>query len=106
MNVKIYNKLIRDKIPQIVERSGNQAVIENVNGEEYLNLLNEKLREELQEYIESQSVEELADIVEVVYAILDYKNVSIDDFETLRKKKVNERGAFKERLLLKKVIEV
>ncbi|MDP4182753.1 MAG: nucleoside triphosphate pyrophosphohydrolase [Bacillota bacterium] len=105
MKSKVYNKLIRDKIPQIIEKSGKHAVIEKVTGNEYINLLNEKLGEELQEFMESQSVEELADLVEVVYAILDCKKVSIEDFEAIRQQKVNERGAFKERLLLKEVIE-
>ena len=105
MNVKIYNKLVRDKIPQIIKQSGKQAIIEEVSGEEYLELLNAKLGEELQEYLESESVEELADLVEVVYAILEHKDVSLQDFEVIRKQKVEERGAFKEKLLLKKVID-
>lgn len=70
--IKVYNKLIRDKIPQIIEQSGKKAMIEKVSGQEYLDLLNAKLGEELQEYLDSQSVEELTDFVEVVYAILDY----------------------------------
>ena len=104
MSVKIYNKLIRDKIPQIIEQSGKQANIEEVSGKEYLQLLNAKLGEELQEYLESESTEELADLVEVVYAILDYKNVSLREFELIRKQKVTDRGAFIKRLLLKEVI--
>jgi len=81
MSIKVYNKLIRDKIPQIIAQSGKQAIIEEVSGKEYLELLNAKLGEELQEYIDSQSVEELADLVEVVYAILEYKDVSLQKFE-------------------------
>jgi len=104
MSVKVYNKLIRDKIPQIIEQSGKQAIIQEVSGKEYLELLNAKLGEELQEYLDSQSIEELADLVEVVYAILDDKNVSLQEFELIRKQKVIERGAFKEKLLLKEVI--
>jgi len=105
MSVKIYNKLIRDKIPQIIEHSGKQAIIEMVSGKEYVELLNAKLGEELQEYLESESIEELADLVEVVYAILKHKGVSLQEFEVIRKQKVNERGAFKEKLLLKEVID-
>ena len=56
MSVKIYNKLVRDKIPQIIKQSGKQAIIEEVSGKEYLKLLNAKLGEELQEYLDSQSV--------------------------------------------------
>lgn len=58
MSVKIYNKLVRDKIPQIIEQSGKQAIIEEVAGEEYLELLKAKLGEELQEYLDSESNED------------------------------------------------
>ena len=103
--VKVYNKLVRDKIPQIIEQSGKQAIIKKVSGKEYLESLNAKLGEELQEYLDSQSIEELADLVEVVCAILDDKNISLQEFELIRKQKVQERGAFKEKLLLKEVID-
>jgi len=101
--IKVYNKLIRDKIPQIIEDDGKKAIIEKVSGTEYLNLLNVKLGEELQEYLDSQRLEELADLVEVVYAILDYKGVSRQEFEWIRKQKVEEKGAFRDKLLLKEV---
>ncbi|EGW39698.1 nucleoside triphosphate pyrophosphohydrolase [Desulfosporosinus sp. OT] len=58
-SVKIYNKLIRDRIPQIIEDSDKKAIIEKVSSQEYLDLLNAKLGEELQEYLDSYSVEEL-----------------------------------------------
>lgn len=105
MNAQIYNKLVRDKIPQIIEQSGKKAVVEKVTDEAYIKLLNEKLGEELKEFMESQSVEELADLVEVIYAILEYKKIGIEDFEAIRQSKNNKRGAFKEKLLLKEVIE-
>ena len=71
--------------------------------EEYLEALNLKLGEELEEYIESGEVEELADIVEVIYGILDYKGVSISEFESIRQNKAKEKGAFKERFMLLEV---
>ncbi|OLN28237.1 hypothetical protein [Desulfosporosinus metallidurans] len=61
--------------------------------------------EELQEYLANESIEELADLVEVVYAILDHKKVSSQEFEVTREQKVKERGAFKKKLLLKEVID-
>jgi predicted house-cleaning noncanonical NTP pyrophosphatase (MazG superfamily) len=64
------------------------------------------LGEELQGYLDSESVEELADLVEVVYAILDEKKISLQEFELIRKQKVQERGAFMKKLLLKEVIDV
>jgi len=99
----IYNKLIRDKIPQIIENTGKTAVIETLDDKEYKRLLDEKLGEELQEYLSSDNVEELADLVEVVYAILKYKGIDIHEFDSIRLKKAAERGAFDKRLLLKEV---
>jgi len=100
-----YNKLIRDKIPEIIESGGSKAVIEVLDNESFKEYLNIKLVEELKEYQESDSVEELADLVEVVYALLDYKGVSREQFEQIRIAKAEDRGAFKKRLLLKEVIE-
>lgn len=100
-----YDKLIRDRIPEIIEGQGKKAVYTKLNDSQYKEMLDKKLTEELEEYSQSDSVEELADLVEVIYAILDYKKVTIDEFETIRVKKVQERGAFKEKLLLKEVIE-
>ncbi|MGI6622341.1 MAG: nucleoside triphosphate pyrophosphohydrolase [Clostridiaceae bacterium] len=105
MNVTKYNKLVRDKIPEIIEKSGRKAITEKVSEEAYYMLLNEKLDEERKEYLESLRVEELADLVEVIYAILEYKKVPIEDFEAMRIEKAAKRGAFKERILLKEVIE-
>ena len=100
----IYNKLIRDKIVQIIENSGKQAIVRTASDEEYIKALNEKLGEELAEYQESESLEELADLVEVIYAILDFKGVSLEEFESIRLKKSGERGAFKDRVVLEKVL--
>ena len=101
----IYNKLIRDNIPEIIESKGKKASIEILNDTDYILKLNEKLQEELDEYKSDNSVEELADLVEVVYGILKYKNVSIEEFENIRKEKADKRGVFDKRLLLKEVIE-
>ena len=61
-------------------------------------MLNQKLQEELDEYIIDKNVEELADLVEVINAILTYKGISLEEFEKIRKNKVEERGAFEKRL--------
>lgn len=105
MNIVKYNKLVRDKIPQIIENKGGKAVVEKLGDEEYKKLLDAKLQEELEEYIQSGNEHELADIVEVIYALLDYKGISIEEFERIRLDKQSERGAFKERILLREVIE-
>jgi predicted house-cleaning noncanonical NTP pyrophosphatase (MazG superfamily) len=99
------NKLVRDKIPEIIEKSGKKAIFQKLDDEAYKKFLDEKLGEELQEYLDSDSVEELADLVEVIYSILKYRHIEIKDFHGMQKKKAEERGAFEKRLLLKEVIE-
>ena len=93
MGIK-YDKLVRDKIPEIIEQSGKKAIIKQLDDKSYSIKLNEKLREEMQEYYDSGRIEELADIVEVIYAILDFNKVSVSQFEKIRQNKRN-KGAFK-----------
>lgn len=100
-----YDKLIRDRIPEIIEAAGSEAIVETLDKDNFQKYLDIKLREEMEEYLEDGSVEELADMVEVIYALLDCKGVSLEEFERIRIAKVNERGAFKKRLLLKEVIK-
>lgn len=101
--MKVYNKLIRDKIPQIIEASGKSASVEVLDDSAYVKSLNIKLQEEVDEYLEDKSVEELADIVEVIMAILKHKEVSLEAFESIRKKKQEDRGAFDKKLFLRHV---
>jgi len=105
MSVIKYNKLVRDKIPEIIEKSDKKAIVEELGNKAYKKYLDEKLEEELQEYLAGDSVDELADIVEVIHAILKYKGIDIKDFEDIRKKKAEERGTFDRRLLLREVVE-
>lgn len=105
MKVIKYNKLIRDNIPTIIENSGKKAIIKKLTDKEYIAALNLKLGEELDEYLEDEDIEELADILEVIYGILDYNGVSMAKLEDIRVKKLKKRGAFKDRLMLVEVIE-
>ena len=75
--MKVYNKLVRDKIPEIISKDNRKAITKILNDEEYLNELNKKLKEEVNEYFEDNNLEELADIVEVIYGILNAKNVTL-----------------------------
>lgn len=100
-----YNKLIRDRIPEIIKNSGKESITRVADGEELLDFLNNKLYEELDEYKDSGDIEELADLYEVVLAILDYKGVSLQEFENIRIEKREKRGAFKKGLVLEKVID-
>lgn len=105
MKVTKYSKLVRDKIPEIIEKSGKKANTEILEDEDYKKHLDKKLQEELDEYYSTDDVEELADLVEVVYAILKYKKVDIEEFENIRRKKILERGTFDKRILLREVID-
>ena len=71
MTKKIFNKLVRDKIPQVIENNGDKPYIKVLSDEENLKQLNIKLTEEVNEYLSDNNVEELADIVEVIYDIAD-----------------------------------
>ena len=101
---KTFNKLVRDKIPQVIIENGDTPNTSILSDEENLKELNKKLQEEVTEYLsaktEENSIEELADIVEVVYGILYAKNVSIENFEKIRKEKEEKRGGFKQKIFL------
>lgn len=105
MKTKTYNKLVRDRIPEIIEDRGKSCTCETLSDEQYIERLNMKLQEEVTEYLESGTVEELADIGEVMHAILDYKGIPLAEFQRVRNEKLQERGGFKKRILLKEVIE-
>ena len=98
--MKTYNKLVRDKIPEIIESNGEVPKTRILSDEEYLIELTKKLQEEMQEYLASYDIEELADIEEVLLAILDAKNLSHEEFENIRTRKVEKRGAFKNKIFL------
>ena len=103
MNVKIYNKLVRDDIPKVIEESNKKCETEVVKGEEVSKLLNEKLQEEVNEYLESNDIEELADILEVIHGILHNKGITIEELEDIRINKKEERGGFLKGIKLLKV---
>ena len=100
-----YHKLIRDKIPEIIERSGKTCRYEIMSDEEYQKALDEKLTEELSEYRESGAIEELADLLEVIYAVVRARGYTVDELIKARKKKEAERGGFLKKLRLLEVIE-
>ena len=96
----VYNKAIRDKIPEIIEESGGKCNVKTLSDEEFLVELDKKLVEELQEYKESKSVEELADLVEVVQKIVKLRGTSLEEFEKIKSKKVEKGGGFEKNLFL------
>ena len=98
-----YNKLVRDRIPEIIASSGRRCVWATLTEGEYLAKLDEKLNEELMEYQQSKSMEELADLLEVVRAVALARGSSIEEVEALRRDKAEKRGGFEKRILLKEV---
>ena len=102
---KSYHKLIRDKIPEIIERSGKICRTEILDDADYLKLLDEKLTEELSEYQESNSLEELADLLEVMEAVVTARGYSWEQLQTVKAEKKAARGGFAEKLLLREVSE-
>lgn len=101
----LYSKLVRDKIPQIIEESGKRAITYTLSDKEYEVFLERKLDEETLEYHESKSVEELADILEVVIALAESKGLSFEDLMALRTEKAEKKGAFSEKIFLIAVSE-
>ncbi|NLL93755.1 MAG: nucleoside triphosphate pyrophosphohydrolase [Clostridiales bacterium] len=105
MAVKVYNKLVRDKIPEIIEADGKCCKTEILSDEEYIKMIDAKLDEELAEYHEDQNIEELADLMEVIYAAAEARGYSVEELEAVRLAKVEKRGTFKEKTLLREVVE-
>ena len=99
----IYNKLVRDKIPEIIEASGKICETEILSDEEYLQMLDKKLDEEFAEYHKDQNIEELADLLEVLYAMAKAKGYSIEELDHVRVEKQKARGGFDKKILLKSV---
>lgn len=97
---KEINKLVRDKIPSIITSSKKKCKTEILSDERYLEELDKKLLEEVHEYLESGDTEELADIQEVLLAILNAKNITSEQFEIIRASKAEERGAFSNKIYL------
>ena len=100
-----YHKLVRDRIPEIIEASGKTCSCRILSDSEYLEMLDEKLNEELSEYQESKSMEELADLMEVIRAAAKARGSSIEEVEKIRREKAEKRGSFEKKILLEEVKE-
>ncbi|MBT3760998.1 MAG: nucleoside triphosphate pyrophosphohydrolase [Candidatus Nitrosopelagicus sp.] len=95
-----YNKAIRDKIPEIIQKDGHSCNVKTLSDEKFLEHLEKKLSEEVVEYQNDKNSEELADILEVIYRIAQLKGVSKEELEKIRIKKSEERGGFDKNLFL------
>jgi predicted house-cleaning noncanonical NTP pyrophosphatase (MazG superfamily) len=98
--MKTYNKLVRDKIPGIIRESGAKCTYRVLSQGDYLKALDEKLTEEFAEYHRDQSLEELADLLEVIYAAAKARGCSAEGLERIREEKAAKRGRFDEKIML------
>ena len=101
-----YNKLVRDKIPEnINSEPGRKSKYRILNDKEYLNELNKKVIEEANEFIEENSIEELGDLMEVINAIMQFKNYKTEELYKVMKEKADKKGAFNNKIYLEYVDE-
>lgn len=100
----IYNKLVRDYIPEVIQKTNKEFSTRILSEEEYETELKKKLSEELTEYVEAsnneEAVEELADILELLHAAVKLHGSSLEELEEVRKKKAEKRGGFEKRIFL------
>ncbi|MBB3114556.1 putative house-cleaning noncanonical NTP pyrophosphatase (MazG superfamily) [Paenibacillus phyllosphaerae] len=100
----VYNKLVRDKIPQVIEATGKSCRTRILGQEEYLLALNTKLKEEAAEYHDASddasALEELADMLEVIRGLAAARGSSWEQLEAIRKRKADARGGFQEKVFL------
>ncbi|MDV6378868.1 nucleoside triphosphate pyrophosphohydrolase [Sporosarcina sp. GW1-11] len=103
----IYNKLVRDLIPEIIEKDGKTCVTYILDESSYIAEVNKKMHEELAEYEEAEtaedSVEELSDLLELIHAAATFHGVTIEELEAIRADKAAKRGGFEERMYLVEV---
>lgn len=106
--IKKFNKLVRDKIPDIINMNGGKAEIRFLNDDEYISALENKLMEECKEVISAKEIEskkeELADVLEVIYSISSFFGISFEEIEKIRKNKRILRGGFESKTFLECVM--
>jgi len=108
MKIIKYDKLIRDNIPKIIKEKGIESVTRIAEAEEYKQKLKEKLEEEVSEFLssdESHEVDEIADILEVLYAICAARGIGKKQIEEIRTRKAKERGGLEKRIILEETGE-
>ena len=102
---KTYNKLVRDRIPEIIEGSGAKCKTRILSDDEYIKMVDAKLDEELAEYHDDQNIEELADLLELVRAAAVARGYTLEDLEFVRAEKARKRGGFDEKIFLIETVE-
>ena len=102
---KVFNKLVRDNIPDIIEKNNEVAVTRILEGKEYLKELYKKLHEECNEVEMAKNKEELADVYEVLLAVMLYNDIKLEEVEASALIKRNKRGGFSKRIYLEKTYD-
>ncbi|HLD26390.1 MAG TPA: nucleoside triphosphate pyrophosphohydrolase [Patescibacteria group bacterium] len=97
------NKLVRDNIPDIIKKSGKTGIIHIADSEEYLQKIYEKLQEETKEFLKERKIEELADLLELIYTIAKIKNISKEKLEQIRLQKKEVKGGFDKKYILNRM---
>ena len=105
MSTILHNKLVRDRIPEIIRASGKSCVTRVLDDVEYIAALDLKLQEELNEYLADGDLEELADLLEVMMAAAKARGHDFSEVEAIRREKTAKRGGFDQRLFLESVTE-
>ncbi|USK42339.1 nucleoside triphosphate pyrophosphohydrolase [Cytobacillus oceanisediminis] len=104
-----YNKLVRDRIPEVITRNGKKCSTRILDNEEYIKELKKKSFEELEEYVKAQTdeeaIEELADILEILHALADVHGSTMREVDVIRKSKAEKRGGFQDKVFLIKVVD-
>jgi predicted house-cleaning noncanonical NTP pyrophosphatase (MazG superfamily) len=104
MNMPTYNKLVRDRIPEIIEQQGKKFTTSILSEGQYISELKKKANEELQEYIDAQNdeeaLEELADLLEIIHSLANIHNGTMETVEKIRREKAVKRGGFQEKIFL------
>lgn len=95
-----YNKLVRDKIPEIIRANGQTPITHIASKLEYKEKLLEKLQEEVDEFLKDQQIDELADILEVIDGICELENINPKQLQKIKQQKAKNRGGFKKRIIL------
>lgn len=98
-----YPKLVRDKVPDIIAETGAKPIFHTAKDDEYLQFLKAKLREEVDEFINANNVEELSDLLEVIDAIIEAEKFKKEQIESYRKYKINVKGKFDKKIILDKI---
>ncbi len=102
---RVYNKLVRDNIPEIIRNNNETPIIKTLSNDEYLRELKSKLQEEVDEFLESNDITELADILEVVDALSTANNSSLNEVMDIKIRKAEKNGKFENKIFLIEVQE-